>query len=69
MLSSEDSDKVPLLEGEDGQTKKNRLAHTLNGSALALPRVLAGILENYQTENGIEIPEVLRKYTGFDMIS
>lgn len=47
---------------------KNRLAHTLNGSSLALPRVLAGILENYQTEDGIIVPEVLRKYTGFDKI-
>ena len=47
---------------------KNELAHTLNGSALALPRVLAGILENYQTENGIEIPEVLVPYTGFSII-
>ncbi|HUH47075.1 MAG TPA: serine--tRNA ligase [Arenibacter sp.] len=47
---------------------KSQLAHTLNGSSLALPRVLAGILENYQTENGIEIPEVLRPYTGFDNI-
>ncbi len=47
---------------------KNQLAHTLNGSSLALPRVLAGILENYQTPDGIEIPEVLRKYTGFDKI-
>jgi seryl-tRNA synthetase len=47
---------------------KNQLAHTLNGSSLALPRVLAGILENYQTAEGIEIPEVLRKYTGFDRI-
>ena len=47
---------------------KNQLAHTLNGSSLALPRVLAGILENYQTPDGIEIPEVLRKYTGFDRI-
>ena len=47
---------------------KNKLAHTLNGSALALPRVLAGILENYQTPNGIKIPEVLIPYCGFDMI-
>jgi seryl-tRNA synthetase len=47
---------------------KSQLAHTLNGSSLALPRVLAGILENYQTPNGIEIPEVLRSYTGFDRI-
>ena len=48
---------------------KNRLVHTLNGSSLALPRVLAGILENYQTPEGIVVPEVLRKYTGFDIIS
>lgn len=48
---------------------KNKLVHTLNGSSLALPRVLAGILENYQTPEGIVIPEVLRKYTGFDIIS
>ncbi|OYX25381.1 MAG: serine--tRNA ligase [Flavobacteriales bacterium 32-35-8] len=47
---------------------KNELAHTLNGSSLALPRVLAGILENYQTENGIVIPEVLQPYTGFKII-
>lgn len=47
---------------------KKELVHTLNGSALALPRVLAGILENYQTENGIKIPDVLVPYTGFDMI-
>ncbi|WP_405330833.1 serine--tRNA ligase [Leeuwenhoekiella sp. LLG6367-2.1] len=45
-----------------------QLAHTLNGSALALPRVLAGILENYQTATGIEIPEVLIPYCGFDKI-
>jgi seryl-tRNA synthetase len=48
---------------------KNQLAHTLNGSSLALPRVLAGILENYQTPEGIIIPEVLRRYTGFDIIN
>ncbi|BFP40674.1 serine--tRNA ligase [Flavobacteriaceae bacterium GF1] len=47
---------------------KRHLAHTLNGSALALPRVLAGILENYQTENGIAIPEVLVPYCGFEVI-
>ena len=47
---------------------KSELAHTLNGSALALPRVLAGILENYQNENGIEIPQVLIPYTGFERI-
>ncbi|MGS2727783.1 serine--tRNA ligase [Psychroserpens sp. BH13MA-6] len=53
------------FRNEDGKTQ---LCHTLNGSSLALPRVLAGILENYQTENGIQIPEVLIPYTGFDSI-
>ena len=48
---------------------KNKLAHTLNGSSLALPRVLAGILENYQTEDGIKIPDVLIPYCGFDIIN
>lgn len=47
---------------------KNELAHTLNGSSLALPRVLAGILENNQTDNGIMIPKALIPYTGFEMI-
>ncbi len=47
---------------------KNQLVHTLNGSSLALPRVLAGILENYQTPNGIKIPEVLVPYCGFEYI-
>ena len=48
---------------------KSELAHTLNGSSLALPRVLAGILENYQTEDGIKVPDVLVPYCGFDMIN
>jgi seryl-tRNA synthetase len=48
---------------------KTQLLHTLNGSALALPRIVAAILENNQTETGIRIPEVLRKYTGFDSIN
>ena len=47
---------------------KTQLAHTLNGSSLALPRVLAGILENYQTPEGIKIPKVLVPYCGFDII-
>ncbi|CAA0220944.1 serine--tRNA ligase [Tenacibaculum maritimum] len=47
---------------------KSEYAHTLNGSSLALPRVLAGILENYQEEGGIRIPEVLVPYCGFEMI-
>ena len=49
--------------------EKPQLAHTLNGSALALPRIVAALLENYQTESGIEIPEVLHKYTGFTSIT
>jgi len=48
---------------------KSQLAHTLNGSSLALPRVLAGILENYQTPEGIKIPEILIPYCGFDIIN
>lgn len=47
---------------------KPELAHTLNGSALALPRIMAALLENFQTKDGIEIPEVLRPYTKFDRI-
>lgn len=48
--------------------KKNRLVHTLNGSALALPRIVAALLENNQTENYIRIPEILIPYTGFEKI-
>lgn len=48
--------------------KKKVLAHTLNGSALALPRIMASLIENNQTEDGIVIPEVLRPYIGFDKI-
>ena len=47
---------------------KTNLAHTLNGSSLALPRVLATIIENFQTEDGINIPKVLQPYTGFSLI-
>jgi len=49
--------------------KKNLLCHTLNGSALALPRIVAALMENHQTPNGIVIPEALRKFTGFDIIN
>ena len=48
--------------------KKTRLCHTLNGSALALPRIMAALLENNQTPQGIVVPECLRRYTGFDII-
>jgi len=50
------------------EDKKTKLCHSLNGSALALPRILAAIIENYQDENGIRIPEVLIPYCGFDKI-
>ena len=49
--------------------KKTQLCHTLNGSALALPRIVASLLENHQTPEGVVIPEALRKFTGFDMIN
>ena len=51
-----------------GKDKKMHLCHTLNGSALALPRIVAALLENNQTPEGIIVPECLRKYTGFDII-
>jgi seryl-tRNA synthetase len=47
---------------------KNELAHTLNGSALSLPRIIAALLENNQTPEGIKIPKVLVPYTGFELI-
>ena len=53
------------IKDSDGNRK---WVHTLNGSALALPRIMAGLLENHQSENGIRIPEALVSYTGFDMI-
>ena len=61
------ANRLKLRFREQGN-KKPRLAHTLNGSALALPRILAAILENNQTEDGIRIPKALVSYTGFDMI-
>ncbi len=53
-------------KGKDG---KKQLAHTLNGSALALPRIVAGLLENHQKHDGIHIPKALVPYTGFDIIN
>jgi seryl-tRNA synthetase len=50
------------------ETKKTQLAHTLNGSSLALPRIVAALLENNQTPKGIHIPKALQTYTGFEMI-
>lgn len=52
-----------------GDDKKTHLCHTLNGSALALPRIMAALLENNQTPDGIIVPECLRRYTGFDIIN
>ena len=52
-----------------GEDKKTHLCHTLNGSALALPRIMAAMLKNNQTPEGIVVPECLRRYTGFDIIN
>ena len=52
-----------------GDDKKTHLCHTLNGSALALPRIVAALLENNQTPEGIRIPAALQRYTGFDIIN
>lgn len=60
------ANRLKLRYKKDG--KKTTLLHTLNGSALALPRIVAAILENNQDENGINIPKALQKYTGFDRI-
>lgn len=61
------ANRLKLRFKEKGE-KKTQLAHTLNGSALALPRIVAALLENYQTAEGIMIPEVLVPYTKFEMI-
>lgn len=61
------ANRLKLRFKEEGQ-KKPQLAHTLNGSALALPRIVAALIENNQTPEGIKIPECLVPYTGFDII-
>ncbi len=61
------ANRLKLRFREHGQ-KQTQLAHTLNGSALALPRVVAALLENNQTSRGIKVPEVLVSYTGFELI-
>jgi seryl-tRNA synthetase len=61
------SNRLKCRFREKGE-KQNKLVHTLNGSALALPRILAAIIENNQTPDGIKVPEVLVKYTGFKSI-
>ena len=62
------ANRLKLRFREEG-VKKPQIAHTLNGSALALPRIVAALLENNQTPEGIKIPEALVPFTGFDMIS
>lgn len=62
------ANRLKLRFREEG-AKKPQIAHTLNGSALALPRIVAALLENNQTPEGIKIPEVLVPFTGFEMIS
>ncbi len=61
------ANRLKLRFKEDGE-KQTKLAHTLNGSALALPRILAALLENNYSEKGIKIPKVLQKFTNFDVI-
>ncbi|HKJ43551.1 MAG TPA: serine--tRNA ligase [Sunxiuqinia sp.] len=61
------ANRLKLRFREEGQ-KRPQIAHTLNGSALALPRIVAALLENYQTREGIKVPDVLVPYCGFDMI-
>ena len=61
------ANRLKLRYREDGE-KRNQLAHTLNGSSLALPRILAALLENNQTPNGISIPTVLQPFCGFESI-
>ncbi|MBC8045353.1 MAG: serine--tRNA ligase [Fimbriimonadaceae bacterium] len=53
---------------KDSKDGKNKLVHTLNGSALALPRIVAALLENNQSEDGIKVPKVVHRYTGFEKI-
>ncbi|WP_430811528.1 MULTISPECIES: serine--tRNA ligase [unclassified Carboxylicivirga] len=66
-FESYQANRLKLRYKEEGE-KKAQLAHTLNGSALALPRIVAALLENNQTPEGIKIPEVLVPYCGFDII-
>jgi seryl-tRNA synthetase len=67
-FESYQANRLKLRYKANGQ-KKAQLAHTLNGSALALPRILAALLEHNQTPEGIKIPKVLQPYTGFDIIN
>jgi seryl-tRNA synthetase len=62
------ANRLKLRYREEGKSKP-QVAHTLNGSALALPRIVAAILENYQTHEGIRVPDVLVSYMGCTMIN
>ena len=62
------ANRLKLRYREEGN-KKPQLAHTLNGSALALPRIVASIMENYQTPEGIRVPDVLVPYMGCEIIN
>jgi seryl-tRNA synthetase len=62
------ANRLKLRFRDEGQ-KKPQIAHTLNGSALALPRIVAALLENNQTPDGIKVPDVLLPYCGFDLIN
>jgi seryl-tRNA synthetase len=67
-FESYQSNRLKLRYKDDSQ-KKPQLAHTLNGSALALPRIVAAILENYQTQEGIVVPDCLKEFCGFSIIN
>lgn len=66
-FESYQANRMMLRYKEDGD-KKTQIAHTLNGSSLALPRIVAALLENNQTPNGIRVPRVLQSFCGFEMI-
>jgi len=66
-FESYQANRMMLRYKEDGD-KKTQIAHTLNGSSLALPRIVAALLENNQTPNGIRVPRVLQPFCGFEMI-
>jgi seryl-tRNA synthetase len=66
-FESYQANRLKLRYKKEGE-KKPVLAHTLNGSALALPRIVAALLENNQSENGIRVPAVLQQLMGTDLI-
>ncbi len=67
-ISNFESYQANRLKLRFKQDKKTSLAHTLNGSALALPRIMAALLENNQTDQGVKVPKALQPYTGFEII-